>query len=184
MASRKAPATRRTTSSKTRTTTAPSPSKENEVSTDKTDVSEDVKSDDDLKVAQTEESANGDHSNADDDSPVNAPESDVQDGQAVQVTEGANNPAVGVTRASWKTDQYGNPADGAEVAMPPRGLVPERTFYEFDYDSGEQKNTIVANEDVYVQIIYPGSSRKGRSLAYHKGTVLHEAILDAVDTEN
>lgn len=152
------------------------------------DVKDEVVTEDDIQEQDTETTEGGDTKAGV--KSIGAPEGDESgplttepaEGEAVAATDAnaPENAAGGVVNgnpAAWSADGNGNP--DKEVA-PARPLIGGRTFYPFEYTENSN-GTIVADETVYMVVNYPGSNRKGRSLAYNKGTILSAAVLDAIE---
>lgn len=106
--------------------------------------------------------------------PVEEVEAEPKPSKASEKTASLNDADV-----AFKTDENGN----ALSPVVPKRATSHVAYYPFEYEDGEDKDTIVATERVCSVMKFYGTERLGRAFAYPKGTVLSRAILDAVDPD-
>jgi hypothetical protein len=122
-----------------------------------------------------------------DDNPETTPEDGPEAPEAVEdapdVAEDAPAPEEAPEAAPdevtgyWTTDQYGNPTENAK---PARAFVVGTEFYPFEYEDSPNPAEVIATEDVYSVIRYPGSDRRGSSLLYNKGARVPRGALNNI----
>lgn len=70
-------------------------------------------------------------------------------------------------------DQYGNSLDGTGD---PKRALQSVNYYPFEYET--KGDHFVVTEDVYSEVTYQGSKRKGRALAFTAGTAVDQTVVD------
>lgn len=121
----------------------------------------------------------------DDENTENGPEESEEPDEAVESEQTPEDAAAvqeeALTAHGWVTDGNGNPLTSSPPARP---LIMGHRFYKFDYVGDEvNSDTIHPTEDVYAVIEYPGSKRRGASLAYPAGTAIPKVILDNIEED-